>query len=265
MTVLKAAVAAGTNIEAPMQLAASVNDIAKGEYEATAELDVQMSDTEKTQHNNEWRTYRERNANLLKHRGQTYSLILGQCTQLLQDRMKQDPDWNAVSISYDPLTLYRLIEKIILAQTEDQYPFATVYEQEIGLNAFKQDPALSNPQYYERFNTKVDVADAIGVTRQHKALLEYVAQELHPQTPAVAFADLALAEQQIVRDDAEERYLSYVFLRQSGAQHGTLKVDLQNDFTTGNNHYPKTRQQTLHLLDKYSKTVVPKTTPSEGT
>jgi hypothetical protein len=74
-----------------------------------------------------------------------------------------------------------------------------------------------------------------------------------------------VAEQKLVRDDAEERYVSYDFLRQSGIQHGNLKVDLQNDFTKGNNHYPNNRQQTLHLLDKYSKTVVPKVTKSEGT
>jgi hypothetical protein len=42
-------------------------------------------------------------------------------------------------------------------------------------------------------------------------------------------------------------------------------VHLQNDFTTGNNRYPKNFQQTLHLLDKYSKTVFPKVTQSEGT
>jgi hypothetical protein len=40
-------------------------------------------------------------------------------------------------------------------------------------------------------------------------------------------------------------------------------VDLQNDFTTGDNRYPKNFQQTLHLLDKYSKTVVAKVTQSE--
>jgi hypothetical protein len=85
--------------------------------------------------------------------------------------------------------------------------------------------------------------------------------ELHTQT----FASLGAAEQQTVREDAEERYISYAFLRQSGLQHGNLKVDLQNDFTTGDNRYPKNRQQTLHLLDKYTKTVVTKTTPSEGT
>jgi hypothetical protein len=47
--------------------------------------------------------------------------------------------------------------------------------------------------------------------------------------------------------------------------HGNLKVDLQNDFATGDDLYPKNRQQTLHLLDKYSKTVVAKVTHSEGT
>jgi hypothetical protein len=72
-------------------------------------------------------------------------------------------------------------------------------------------------------------------------------------------------EQQLVRDDAEERYVSYAFLRQSGTQHGNLKVDLQNDFTTGFNRYPKNLQHTLHILDKYSKTVVYKVTHSEGT
>jgi hypothetical protein len=73
-----------------------------------------------------------------------------------------------------------------------------------------------------------------------------------------------VAEQKLVRDDAEEWYVSYAFLRQSGIQHGNLKVDLQNDFTTGDNLYPKNCQQTLHLPDKYSKTVIPKMTKSEG-
>jgi hypothetical protein len=107
----------------------------------------------------------------------------------------------------------------------------------------------------------LDVSEAIGVTQQHKVLLDYVAQESYTKS----FEGLGVTEQKLVRDDAEERYVSYAFLRQSGIQHGYLKVDLQNDFTTGDNRYPKNRQQTLHLLDKYSKTVVPKVTQSEGT
>jgi hypothetical protein len=258
-TLLEAAVAAGEDVEAPMKLALLENEIAQARFEATVEVPIQLSDSEKTQYNNAWRTYRERTAQLEKNRGQAFSLIMGQSTQLLQDKMKQDADWYAVSTSYDPLLLYRLIERTILAQTEDQYPFATVYDQELGFYSFRQE-SLTNAQWYERFNTRVDVGEAIGVTRQHKILLEYVAQELHTQP----FATLDPAERQAVREDAEERYISYAFLRQSGTQHAKLKVDLQNDFTTGDNRYPKTRQQTLHLLDKYSKTVIPKKADSEG-
>jgi hypothetical protein len=165
-----------------------------------------------------------------------------------------------VSTLYDPLTLYRLIERTVLAQTEDQYPFTTVYDQELSFYLFKQDN-LFNPQWYERFNTKVNVSGAIGVTHQHKVLLKYVAQELYTR----ALTDLGAAEQQLVRDDAQERYISYALLRRSGTQHSDLKVDFQNDFTTGDNRYPKNRQQTLHILDKYSKTMITKVKRSEGT
>jgi hypothetical protein len=174
--------------------------------------------------------------------------------------MKQDTELTNVSTSYDPLTLYRLIERTVLAQTEDQYPFATVYDQELSFYSFRQE-TLSNPQWYERFNTNVDVGDAIGVTRQHKVILEYVAQKTHTS----AFTDLGVVEQRLAREDAEERYVSYAFLRQSGNQHGNLKVDFQNDFTTGDNRYPKNLQQNVHLLDKYSTNHVAKMTQPEGT
>jgi hypothetical protein len=130
----------------------------------------------------------------------------------------------------------------------------------LSFYSFKQE-TLSNPQWYERFNTKVDVSEATGVTQHHKVLLEYVDQESYTKS----FKGLGVMEQKLVRDDAEERYVSYAFLRQSGIQHGNLKVDLQNDVTTVDNRYPKNRQQTLHLLDTYSKTVVPKVKQSEGT
>jgi hypothetical protein len=112
------AVLAGIDMEAPMKLALLQNEISQGGFSANIEVPIVLNDSHKTHFSNEWRTYRERNYNLIKHRGQAFYLIQGQCTQLLQDKMKQDT-----------LTLYRLIERTILAQTEDQYPFATMYDQ----------------------------------------------------------------------------------------------------------------------------------------
>jgi hypothetical protein len=105
-TILKASVQAGIDMDAPMKLVIIQNDIAQGEFAASIEVPVELTDSEKTKFSNDWRTFRERNTNLIKHRGQALSLIQGQCTQLLQDKMKQDTDWNTVIILYDPLTLY---------------------------------------------------------------------------------------------------------------------------------------------------------------
>ena len=120
-----------------------------------------------------------------------------------------------------------------------------VYNQELGFYAFRKDTP-SNPQWYNCFNKKLDVGEAIGKTQQHKVLLEYVAQEIRTQT----FSELTEEEQIVVREDAEELCLYYTFLRQSGIQHGNLKVNLQNVFNTGYNRYPKNCQQNLQLLKK---------------
>jgi hypothetical protein len=105
-TILEAAVITATNLKAPMKLAILNNAIAEGAFQQNEEILIEMLDSEKMQYSNEWRSYRKWNLQLLlKHRGQAFSLILGQCTQLLQDKMKQEVDWTMVSTSYDPLTL----------------------------------------------------------------------------------------------------------------------------------------------------------------
>jgi hypothetical protein len=137
-------VQAGTEMDAPMKLAIPQNKTAQGEFAASIEVPVVLTDSEKTQFSNDWRTFRERNTNMIKHQGQYFSLIQGQCTQLLQDKMKQDTDWNTVRVSYDPLNLYRLVERTVLAQTEDQYPFSTVYDQELSFYLFKQEKYIQS-------------------------------------------------------------------------------------------------------------------------
>jgi hypothetical protein len=87
--VLHAAVAAGVDPDAcdPQQRHH------RGGFPAELGGPLELTDSKKTQYNNEWRTYRERNVQLKKLRCQAFSLILGQCTQLLQDKVKQDTDF----------------------------------------------------------------------------------------------------------------------------------------------------------------------------
>jgi hypothetical protein len=144
-------------------------EISQGEFDLQMDVPIYISEVEKSEFNNLNRTHRERTEKLDLHRGQVYSLILGQCTQLLQDKMKQDATWSNVSASYDPLELYKLMDKVILNQTEDQYAHSAVAEQIIAVYTTKQGN-ISNAQWYEQFNTRVDVAKSVSVDFGHQVL-----------------------------------------------------------------------------------------------
>ena len=185
-------------------------------------------------------------------------MVRGQFTKILMDKIKHDPDWDTASTSYDPLKFMALTKNTILSQTEDQYPFDTVYEQEVTFYSFHQQNR-TNYQLYEKFNTKVYIGSAIGVTRQQKFPLEYVAQESN-----VKYDDMSTEEQGDVKEYSEERYLSNFLLRKSGKQHNKLKTDIQNNFTTGYDSTPNIHKKTLHLLDKYTNNPMLSQPTSEG-
>ena len=83
-----------------------------------------------------------------------------------------------ISIYYDPLALINLIEKKVLAQTDEQYPFVIIYNQEPYLYGFQKNN-MKNDQCYKKFNTKVDVGNIIRIIRQHEVLLKWNSQQVH--------------------------------------------------------------------------------------
>ena len=56
--ILEAAVTTGIYDAAPMKLEILDNLIAQGEYKSNVDVPIMMTDSEKTQSSNEWRTYR---------------------------------------------------------------------------------------------------------------------------------------------------------------------------------------------------------------
>ncbi len=86
-------------IEAEIQVASSCallrelrevdNQIAKCNIELNDEVKMKLTKDEKISHSNAWRTHRETTESLKRSRGKVYSLLIGQCTQVLIDKMKQ--------------------------------------------------------------------------------------------------------------------------------------------------------------------------------
>jgi hypothetical protein len=64
---------------------------------------------------------------------------------------------------------------------------------------------------------------------------------------------LTNANKIVVTSLAHDRFIAYGMLKTSSNAHNKIKSDLSDDFIKGSNNYPTTPQQSLLLLDKYSK------------
>jgi hypothetical protein len=119
---------------------------------------MKLTKDEKISHSNAWRTHRETTESLKKSTGKVYSLLIGQCTQVLINKMKQETEWVAISEAFDPILLFKLIEKFVLKQSNNQYATAVLIAEHLLILTFWQDDHLSNTAYYDHFTTRVEVA-----------------------------------------------------------------------------------------------------------
>ena len=127
--------------------------------------------------------------------------------KVLLDKMKQDADWQTVSDSFDPLKLLKLIEKYILKQSDNQYKIGIVIEQLKLLLTYRQDDGVTNTAYYDRFKTRVDVAEHIGVSFDNPVLWDLKSQELY----SMDFDSLDATKESKFKDDVKQAFLAYLF------------------------------------------------------
>ena len=77
-----------------------------------------------------------------------------------------------------------------------------------------------------------------------------------PQVEKQSFITLSVAEKLEIFEEAEERYLAYVFLKQSAKTSEKLRTSISDNYNIGDKKYPTTQQETFHYLDKHSKSFV---------
>ena len=83
--------------KAKMSLDILNNLIVETKYKSNHILPIVMEWNAKVDHNNKCQKYCEWISQLDKKCGQAFSMIRGQCIQLLLDNMKHDPDWDTKS------------------------------------------------------------------------------------------------------------------------------------------------------------------------
>ena len=231
-----------------------------------AELDVSsvMTMEEEAIHKNSFRSYHEDEQKLIVNRGKVYVLILGQCTQVLKDALKEDDDWEVISTRYDAIALFELIEKCVLKQTSNKYAYLVLQEEWRSLLLNKQESDHTTNVYYERMSNRVAILERVGGVFHTPELLEMETELLHPGS---TYAAITPDEQQKVRGIVKEKYLATLFLDRSDKKHQELKDDVKNDYAKGNkNAFPPTLSMAMQLMQEYRKLQPDKAVvPAQGT
>jgi hypothetical protein len=211
---------------------------------------MKLTDDKKMAHNNAWQSHHEVTGGLKKNRGKIYSLLLGQCTQVLTDKMKQDVDWVTISDSFDPIALFKLIEKFVLKQSDNQYRTAVLIAEQLLNLQFHHDDQVTNATYYDCFTTRVEVTRQAGVCYYTPDLLDMKAVELGK---ALSFTKLLDIEQKVIIELVKQEYLAYLFLNNSNQKmHNQLKKDVSNNYSKGNQDaYPSDIHKALTLMKEY--------------
>ncbi len=209
---------------------------------------MRLTDNEKISHSNAWHTHQETTESLKKSRGKVYSLLLGQFTQVLVDKMKQDVDRVIISESFDPFLLFKLIKKFVLKQSNNQYKTAVLIAEQLSILLFCQDDQVGNAVYYDCFATRVEVACQAGVCYYSPVLLEDKAA----QTKIGDYDTLSDTNKKKVIETIKKEYLADLFLHNSNCKmHSQLKKDVANNYSKGNTDaYPTDIHKALILMNK---------------
>jgi hypothetical protein len=187
-----------------------------------------------------------------------YSLILGQCTDLLQSKLKQQAQWAAISSSQDAIELIGLIKTITFKFEDQKFLPLALYQSKANLYSLRQGN-MSNHDYLQRFQNLVDVATAYNGQLYDQAIIDIATERAHPGTQYSALSD---PQQLAIQSASAELYHATMFIFQSDRRrYGKLSEELENSFTKGNDDYPDNLVSAYHLINEYKCWKPPSSTP----
>ena len=83
-----------------------------------------------------------------------YSLVLGQCTDLLQRKVTQQAEWDQISSDQNSIAILEIIKTVILCFKYQKFLPFDLYQAKSNIYAFHQD-YMTNQDYLQWFNNLV--------------------------------------------------------------------------------------------------------------
>ena len=203
------------------------------------------------QYTEEYKRYLDRKENLEFGKRKLYSLIWGQCTQMMKNELQATDNYNTMSENEDPIALIKNIKGVTHNFRDQKYNIGSMWHAYKQLFQCIQKEDEDIKTFFERYKNHMEVIENNGgeLGTETKLLK-------HDET----FNSLNESEQQdednikAAKERNREKFLAYGLLACCDKRRfGNLTEDLENNYTFGDNKYPTTQQKSYDYLMNYKK------------
>ena len=125
--------------------------------------------------------YREKLKVFANFRAGLYSLVLGQCTDALQEHLKSHHDFQ--NANQDGIALLVIIQSLIHTFEENRKLSNAIMDVKEKFYKFYQGRHMILERYHKLFLAQVEVLDEVGITVEDSALVAEVAQQYRREVP----------------------------------------------------------------------------------
>ena len=182
---------------------------------------------------------------------QAVTIVLGQCSQTIRDRIKAVRTYQGIISNSDLIRLLGLIRESLYTGSTTKKTTQSLQEAEESLMSFRQGDNMSNNTFLDKFKGLVERYEYHGgESGMQQARINAQLEDIMADTNNPTVVEVAEA-----KATAREEYLAALFIRKSDPKrYGQLVLELENNHTHGADQYPTTMERAYDMLVNYKST-----------
>jgi hypothetical protein len=180
-----------------------------------------------------------------------YSLVWGQCTDVMRQKIEALAVYDKLTTQGDGLALLKAIKDLVYNFQSQKYLPHALHESKRRFYFCTQGKHMTASMYLEQFQNIVDVIEHSGGSiGNDPGVLQALAEAKNEDVSQLTTDEIIDLKKQ-----AQEQYLAVAFLLSADrGRYGRLIEDLENDFLQGQDRYPKTVTAAFGLLTNWKQT-----------
>jgi hypothetical protein len=193
-----------------------------------------------------FRTFTDTTERSTKAMGQGFAIILGQCSTTIVDRIKSNALYNKISTNDDVICLLRLIHTSMYTGATSKNKMHSLIQAWAKFHAFHQTSRMTNAEYLHTFKSNINAVEHLN--SDIGTDLDFVIQKIHTMGGDNTDQITVAAMKAIV---CKEYIAIHFLLHADSKQYDNIITNIQNDYVSNVDKYPKTLSKAFDMLVNY--------------